>query len=232
LRPLIYSPAVDVPHERAEREIAAHVAVYEALSAWQGLEQGARRLLCDLGGALGFTAGTLWVPRGDVLAARVTWTADPEERRQDARLRRGEGLPGRVWQVGRPLQSATDDGDRCTGIALPAVRDGKVLAVVELESDHHTHCGERLLRSLSSVGAALGTFLDRRRGQLDPRLLSPREQEVIQLAAEGMTGRQIAAHLVLSPATIKTHFEHAYEKLGVSDRAAAVARALRAGLIE
>jgi two-component system nitrate/nitrite response regulator NarL len=38
--------------------------------------------------------------------------------------------------------------------------------------------------------------------------------------------------LVLSPATVKTHFEHAYEKLEVSDRASAVAKALRLGLIE
>ncbi|MEA2288463.1 MAG: Bacterial regulatory protein luxR family, partial [Solirubrobacteraceae bacterium] len=38
-------------------------------------------------------------------------------------------------------------------------------------------------------------------------------------------------HLILSPATVKTHFENIYEKLGVSDRAAAVAHAMRIGLI-
>ncbi|MEA2285186.1 MAG: two-component system, NarL family, nitrate/nitrite response regulator NarL, partial [Solirubrobacteraceae bacterium] len=42
----------------------------------------------------------------------------------------------------------------------------------------------------------------------------------------------IAEQLFLSPATVKTHFEHIYEKLGVGDRAAAVAQALRTGLID
>jgi two-component system nitrate/nitrite response regulator NarL len=62
--------------------------------------------------------------------------------------------------------------------------------------------------------------------------LSNRELEVLGLAAEGNTGPQIAARLSLSPATVKTHFENVYQKLGVSGRAAAVARALRTGLIQ
>jgi hypothetical protein len=44
-------------------------------------------------------------------------------------------------------------------------------------------------------------------------------------------GIEVAEQLVLSPSTVKTHFEHIYEKLGVGDRAAAVAQALRSGLI-
>jgi DNA-binding CsgD family transcriptional regulator len=62
--------------------------------------------------------------------------------------------------------------------------------------------------------------------------LTPRELQVLQLAAEGLSGPSIAASLVVSPGTVKTHFEHVYEKLGVRDRAAAVARALRLGLID
>jgi PAS domain S-box-containing protein len=61
--------------------------------------------------------------------------------------------------------------------------------------------------------------------------LSAREREVLQLAADGGSTRAIADILVLSPGTVKTHFEHAYAKLGVCDRAAAVAEALRRGLI-
>jgi ATP/maltotriose-dependent transcriptional regulator MalT len=64
-----------------------------------------------------------------------------------------------------------------------------------------------------------------------PRGLSAREVEVLALAADGASGPAIAARLVLSPSTVKTHFENIYEKLGVSDRAAAVALALRIGLI-
>ena len=61
--------------------------------------------------------------------------------------------------------------------------------------------------------------------------LTPREREILQLAAEGLSGPSIAERLVLSPATVKTHFRNLYEKLGVGDRAAAVAEGMRLGLI-
>lgn len=61
--------------------------------------------------------------------------------------------------------------------------------------------------------------------------LTPRELEVLDLAAAGCNGPMIAARLVLSAATVRTHFEHIYEKLEVRDRAAAVAKAMRMGLI-
>jgi PAS domain S-box-containing protein len=62
--------------------------------------------------------------------------------------------------------------------------------------------------------------------------LTPREREILQLAADGGTTRDIADILILSAGTVKTHFEHIYAKLEVGDRAAAVARALRCGLID
>ena len=62
--------------------------------------------------------------------------------------------------------------------------------------------------------------------------LTAREVELLQLAAEGRTGPRIAEELILSPATVKKHFENVYAKLGVRDRAAAVAKAMRLGLIE
>ena len=53
-----------------------------------------------------------------------------------------------------------------------------------------------------------------------------------RLAAQGRSGPEIAADLGVSPSTIKTHFENIYEKLGVSDRAGAVAHAMRIGLVD
>jgi DNA-binding CsgD family transcriptional regulator len=61
--------------------------------------------------------------------------------------------------------------------------------------------------------------------------LTPRQLEVLELAADGRAGRMIAEELVISPATVKTHFENIHTKLGVRDRAAAVAKAMRLGLI-
>ena len=62
-------------------------------------------------------------------------------------------------------------------------------------------------------------------------MLTRRGLEVLQLAARGHTAADIARELYLSPATVKRHFERAYAALGVSDRTAAVAEAMRRGLI-
>lgn len=54
--------------------------------------------------------------------------------------------------------------------------------------------------------------------------LTQREAEVIRLAAEGRTNREIADLLGISPLTVRKHLEHAYPKLGVGNRTAAAAR--------
>jgi DNA-binding NarL/FixJ family response regulator len=64
-----------------------------------------------------------------------------------------------------------------------------------------------------------------------PGVLSQRELEVLALIADGATNRQAAAKLFVSEATVKTHLLHIYEKLGVRDRAAAVAEAYRRRLL-
>lgn len=64
-----------------------------------------------------------------------------------------------------------------------------------------------------------------------PATLSPREVEVLRLAAEGRTNAAIGRALHISATTVKTHLMRAYEKLGVGDRTAAVSQALRRGLL-
>ena len=62
--------------------------------------------------------------------------------------------------------------------------------------------------------------------------LSGREAEVLALIAQGLSAPDIGRRLHLSPATVKGHLQSLYEKLGVSERAAAVAEAMRRGLLE
>jgi DNA-binding NarL/FixJ family response regulator len=87
--------------------------------------------------------------------------------------------------------------------------------------------------------AAGGTYVDPR---LRPALLSrpstqrvaslsKREREIIELLAQGMTGEQVADHLVLSSETVKTHIRNAMGKLEASTRVHAIAIALREGFI-
>jgi DNA-binding NarL/FixJ family response regulator len=61
--------------------------------------------------------------------------------------------------------------------------------------------------------------------------LSQREREVLTLVARGSTNKEAAKKLFISEATVKTHLIHVYAKLGVNDRAAAVAVAFERGLL-
>jgi DNA-binding NarL/FixJ family response regulator len=62
--------------------------------------------------------------------------------------------------------------------------------------------------------------------------LSPREQQILGLLAEGRTQRQIAEDLVISSKTVATHIQHVLSKLGVNTRAQAVAMAFQKGFVE
>jgi len=77
-------------------------------------------------------------------------------------------------------------------------------------------------------------FLRRARQDLPVRddPLTPREQEVVKLVAEGYTNRQIAETLVISEKTVERHRANILEKLGMRDRVALTRYAIRQGLIE
>ena len=72
---------------------------------------------------------------------------------------------------------------------------------------------------------------ERERGQQGP-LLTSREREVLKLVAAGHSAPEIAERIHLSPATVKSHLQAIYDKLGVAERAAAVAEGMRRGLLE
>jgi DNA-binding CsgD family transcriptional regulator len=250
--------AQDVTDQRlTERELKAHYAVSIALRDWDTFDDGVMGLLTRLGDALSFEHGALWTWDGDRgrLVCRAFWaspaTASSTEPTAFELATRamefapGEGAPGRAWAHGRPAivaEIATDpsfgrpDAARAlgltSGVAIPALTGDGPLAVLTFYSTDRRIGTPSLERTLCAIGRDVGAFLARRRAQLTDRRLSPRELEVLRLAAEGCSGPEIARHLFVSPSTIKTHFEHIYEKLGVGDRAAAVAHALRAGMID
>lgn len=93
--------------------------------------------------------------------------------------------------------------------AIEAVRRGETLLEPRVQA--------RLLSALSGGDATL----DR---------LTPREREVLRLIAQGLANQEIAARLFVSEATVKTHINNLFSKLGVRDRAQAVAYAYRHGL--
>jgi DNA-binding CsgD family transcriptional regulator len=241
----------DVSDQRiASRELAAHVAVSAALIDWDGFQDGAIHLLNDLGTACEFTVGALWLPHGDLLAAELMWSesALPEMSGFESmtlalRLARGASLPGLAWRSRRPetiVDVSDEPGFRRHEVALaaglrgavafPALVADEVLAVLEFYSRDQDHI-DRLRPTLAAIGAELGEFFSRRRGDLAPPRLTPRELQILQLAALGNAAPQVAGSLFISISTVKTHMDNIYRKLHVSDRAAAVATAMRLGVI-
>ena len=83
----------------------------------------------------------------------------------------------------------------------------------------------------SEVQTGLASEIQMRSADTDV-VLTSREREILALTAQGLLAPEIGRRLYLSPATIKTHLQRLYGKLGVSDRAAAVAEAMRRGLLE
>jgi two-component system nitrate/nitrite response regulator NarL len=143
-------------------------------------------------------------------------------------------------------KAITDEGMPTHVVLLSAQGDGEIVldgiaagadAYIAKDADRSEICETvvRVARGERLVGQGL------REGMLEAiqtrntagvTSLSPREREILALVADGKATAEIGKELHLSAATVKTHLQHAYEKLGVSDRAAAVAEALRRGVLD
>jgi two-component system nitrate/nitrite response regulator NarL len=130
------------------------------------------------------------------------------------------------------MLSASDDGASVYGsiaagaggyLVKDADRDAICAAVVDVAAG----------RTVLPLGLHMGLADEIRHHEAASTVrLSPREEEVLRLAANGCSSREIASRLIIGTATVKTHFQHIYEKLGVTDRAAAVAEGMRRGIVD
>jgi DNA-binding NarL/FixJ family response regulator len=114
-----------------------------------------------------------------------------------------------------------------TGYLLKAALRDELFEAVRAAAENRTVFSPSIAsRLFSEVRAPAAT----RAGDRD-RPLSQRERDVLALVARGTTNREIARALFISEATVKTHLTHLYAKLGVTDRAAAVAAAYDRGIL-
>jgi DNA-binding CsgD family transcriptional regulator len=249
---LVAGWAQDITEQRcADRWLAAHAAVTEALTSWVSLDDGAAELLAAVAEAIDFSAGILWLPHGDALVAAVLWhdegveLGEFEALTRAARITRGIDVPGRAWAERAPAGARSPVVSpmtaRCLAaaeaglpgmIAFPAFCCGDVFAVIELVSREQTTLGERLARALNAIGSEVGQFLSRRRGAIMAAPLTPRQLEVLQLAAGGLSARGTGERLGIAAATVEAHLQNVYPRLGVTDKASAVAEGMRLGLID
>lgn len=174
-------------------------------------------------------------PREPVTVALVDALAptDPRLRVVDA------GAAPRVAIVGAhataTIERLTDGGTAVLAVArepeavLDAVRAGAlgcVLGRVSVEAVLRTAAGEAVFSPGLAERVLQATARDAA-GQV----LTEREADVLALVVEGLTGRQIAARLVLSPRTVENHVQRLLRKLGQPNRAALVRYALENDLV-
>jgi DNA-binding NarL/FixJ family response regulator len=135
------------------------------------------------------------------------------------------GLPGEVGrETGRAVRLASS---RSVIVSFPPTGE---------EPDPAAHGSVARAAERGAILAVIRRALDAadrrssRRTRAE-RSISPREREVLELLAEGLSNRQISDRLVVSLETIKTHVRNILAKLGAESRAQAVATGLRDGLI-
>jgi DNA-binding NarL/FixJ family response regulator len=129
----------------------------------------------------------------------------------------------------RVLVLTTYDTDREVLSAIEAGATGYLLK--DAPRDELVRAVEATARGQAFLSASVGALLMERVRSPEPEALTDRELEVLRLVASGATNKDIAERMFLSEATVKTHLLHVYAKLGVNDRAAAVAAAYERGLL-
>jgi DNA-binding NarL/FixJ family response regulator len=133
------------------------------------------------------------------------------------------GVPARVLV----LTTYDTDSD-----VLPAIEAGATgYLLKDAPRDELFRAVEAAARGQAVLSPAVATRLMGQMRQPASEPLSQRELEVLELIARGSTNREAAKALFISEATVKTHLLHVYAKLGVNDRAAAVATAFSRGYL-
>jgi PAS domain S-box-containing protein len=128
---------------------------------------------------------------------------------------------------------ATPDRAREYALMWEALRrDGRLVMPYEYDfDDDHVTTPLNVVWIANTPATGLHLITYWKQPSPKPLRLSPREREITQLLARGLTGAQIAAELGLSPETVRTHIRNAMTRLGADTRAHLVAKALDGGLV-
>ena len=130
---------------------------------------------------------------------------------------------------------AADGGLRAgaSGFLLKDTRPAELIEAIRTVASGEAVVSPRITRRMLEMFAGQLPSGATASGQVDPRIasLTPRETEILCLVARGMSNAEIAAELVVSATTVKTHVGSVLAKLGVRDRVQAVVVAYETGLV-
>jgi two-component system, NarL family, response regulator DegU len=104
----------------------------------------------------------------------------------------------------------------------------EVAEAVRLAANGETALSPALAQSMLTEVRRIDSTVER----IEDRLISPREEEVLQLIAEGCSTPEVAERLFISQKTVKNHLASIYEKLNARDRTQAVLTAVRMGIVK
>jgi HD-GYP domain-containing protein (c-di-GMP phosphodiesterase class II) len=130
-------------------------------------------------------------------------------------------VPARVLAAADALQAMTQSRPH---------RDALTLDEAVEEIQHEARAGRLDPDAVVAVANAAGGSLQKE-ARSRPGGLSDREVEVLKLVSQGLSNREIARRLYISPRTAEHHVQHIYTKIGVSSRAAAALFAMEHGLM-
>lgn len=120
-----------------------------------------------------------------------------------------------------------------SGFLLKDTRPAELIEAIRTVASGEAVVSPRITRRMLEMFAGQLPSGAATSGQVDPRIasLTPRETEILRLVARGMSNAEIAAELVVSATTVKTHVGSVLAKLGVRDRVQAVVVAYETGLV-
>jgi DNA-binding NarL/FixJ family response regulator len=167
-------------------------------------------------------------------AVRMAQALHPDLILMDLRMPGMDGLTAitelaRLGVTARVLVLTTYDND---AHVLPAIEAGATgYLLKDAPREELLRAARAAAKGETVLSPAVAARLVNRVRTPAPQLLSQRELEVLELVAAGNTNREVAARLFITEATVKSHLLNVYTKLGVSDRAAAVAEAFNRRLL-
>ncbi len=197
----------DVTHrKRIERRLTIENTVAHVLGGAHSEAPVLTSVLGELGRALDWQWGGLWVldePTGSAIRCVEFWAADAARYAEFVatsralRLAPGEGLPGRVWATGAPAwvsdvlndpnfarSAAASKLGLHAGVAFPIQRRGETHAVLEFLAERVEEPDPELLGLMTTVGAQVGQFLERRRAETALRRSEERYRSLVQATAQ------------------------------------------------